>query len=287
MDEELRLMGSLPKTPKRTIGQVRSASRKVSGDPRWYPNAILAGDFGKEFNKDTIDFLNSDRCILPSSDRSHLNIAEFGIWRGATSLMFAEFLNHQGKLHLFDYEDNVASVAHALKAKGFTNVESWGSSYRYLDSYNWPLMKLLTENSTPIFDYVYLDGAHTWAIDALTFLLCDLLLKPGGYVDFDDYAWTLRDSSLDPSRVPDTGRMYTEEQIDAPQVKLIVDLLVKRNSSYSEILENKIFQKSDSGASVERLPPLYASGLGLMGLFRSWRRGRTVGPDNFGFHTSK
>ena len=39
----------------------------------------------------------------------------------------------------------------------------------------------------PIFDYVFIDGAHTWMLDALAFLLVDRLLRVGGYVDFDDY----------------------------------------------------------------------------------------------------
>jgi hypothetical protein len=40
-------------------------------------------------------------------------------------------------------------------------------------------------------DYVFLDGAHTFAIDALTFFLTDRLLKIGGHFDFDDYSWKL------------------------------------------------------------------------------------------------
>lgn len=228
---------------KKLLVKVRYASRQIFKDTRWYPQEIRAGEFGGDFDRDTIDFLNSEQCALATADKAQLEIAEFGIWKGATSLKFAEFLDHQGQLHLFDYEDNVTSVAQALQGKGYSNVQTWGSSYKYLDSYNWSLMKLLEQTTTPIFDYVYLDGAHTWAIDALTFFLCDLLLKPGGYIDFDDYPWRLRGSGLDPGRVPETRRLYTEEQIDAPQVKMIVDLLVKRNPAYREVLENKIFQK--------------------------------------------
>ena len=32
----------------------------------------------------------------------------------------------------------------------------------------------------PVFDFVFLDGAHTWDADGLAFLLVDRLLKPGG-----------------------------------------------------------------------------------------------------------
>jgi hypothetical protein len=66
-------------------------------------------------------------------------------------------------------------------------------------------------NATPIFDYCFLDGAHTFSIDALNFFLCDKLTRIGGFIDFDDYNWTLRGSSLDPSKVPEIGEQYTAE----------------------------------------------------------------------------
>ena len=74
-----------------------------------------------------------------------------------------------------------------------------------MDSYNWSLMQLLAEHGGRCFDYVFLDGAHTWALDALAFLLVDRLLTPGGYVDFDDYGWTTRALAVDgPAGVPQT-----------------------------------------------------------------------------------
>ena len=104
-------------------------------------------------------------------------------------------------------------------------------------------MKLLESNKEPIFDYCFLDGAHTFAVDALNFFLCDKLTRVGGYLDFDDYSWTLRDSSLDPTRVPIIGEQYTDEQIDSCQVAKIVDLLVERDNRYIEIVPKKIYQK--------------------------------------------
>jgi hypothetical protein len=216
---------------------------------RWYPERIMAGsvDDGVHDGR-TIGFLHSSH--LATRDKADVEIAEFGIWKGGTSLQFARFLEGKGRLHLFDYHDNVATVATKLAQLGFHNVTGWGSSYKALDSYNWSLRNLIAESRQPRFDYVYLDGAHTWAIDALTFFLCDLLLKPGGYIDFDDYGWRLRNSSLDPSRVAMTGQMYTDEQIDALQVRDIVELLVRPRRDYVEVVPNKIFRKlSGDGAT--------------------------------------
>ena len=74
--------------------------------------------------------------------------------------------------------------------------------------------------------------------------ICSIkLLKVGGYIDFDDYDWTLKDSSLDPSKVPEIAQQYTEEQISSKQVKMIVDLLVKSDKRYHEVLPYKVFKK--------------------------------------------
>jgi SAM-dependent methyltransferase/predicted O-methyltransferase YrrM len=209
---------------------------------RWYPDKIVAGtiDSGR-FEKKTMEFLTS--VYEPVSD-TPFRVAEIGIWKGATSIEIARLLGDDGELHLFDYQDNIESVLNDLRVRGVTNVAGWGCTYKYLDSYNWALKQFMEQRGTdPVFDYVYIDGAHTWAIDALTFLLCDVLLKPGGYVDFDDYGWRLRGSSLDPAKVPLTADLYTEEQIDDFQVKAIVDLLVKPRSDYEEIRPNRIYRK--------------------------------------------
>lgn len=112
-------------------------------------------------------------------------------------------------------------------------------------------MKILREHPEPIYDYVFIDGAHTWAHDALAFLVIDRLLKPGGYVDFDDYHWTLADSpSLNPQVFPKTAEWYTRDQIEAKQVKLVVDLLVRRDDRYEEVLADKVFRKQPLFADV-------------------------------------
>ena len=170
--------------------------------------------------------------------------AEIGVYRGDTARRVAEVLGREAELHLFDYEDRVMPVAAALRATGHANVVAHANSRRLLDSYNWSLMKLLAARREPLFDYVFIDGAHTWALDALAFCLVDRLLRPGGIVDFDDYRWTIRSSpSMRPEAFPEVLDLYTEEQIDARQVALVVDLLVRRDERYEEIVRDKAFRK--------------------------------------------
>jgi hypothetical protein len=186
-------------------------------------------------NSQTMDFIKEKNCRM---------IAELGIYQGHTSMEFAKYLNGEGSLHLYDFHDRVRTVAGELERAGFRNVQSFACSYRYRDSYNWALAKAIGMHREPIYDYIFLDGAHDWAIDALAALLCDRLLKVGGYIDFDDYGWTLAGSpSLNPRVFPLTAKLYTEEQIEAQQVKMVVDLLIKREPRYREVLKDKIFQK--------------------------------------------
>ena len=191
-----------------------------------------------EPNTQTVDFFKASGCRM---------FAEIGVYKGDTSLKIAEHLGGEGEIHLFDFEDNVARVVSGLGAAGYENVVSHGNSRKLMDSYNWSLMKLLREHPEPMFDYVFVDGAHTWALDALACLLLDRLLVDGGDLDFDDYWWTAaRSPTMNPETFPATGKLYTDEQIEERQVALVVDLLVRRDPRYVEVLDNKIFRKQSS-----------------------------------------
>jgi predicted O-methyltransferase YrrM len=169
------------------------------------------------------------------------NVAEIGVYQGHTSVEIAKLLPEDGALHLFDYEDLVQEVAERCRAVARCPVFAHSNSRQVKDSYNWSLMRLLKQNDAPMFDYVFIDGAHTWDADALSFLLADRMLVPGGYVDFDDYDWTIAGSKAMQEFEPIKG-WYTEQQTQTKQVALVVELLAKR-MDYREIHTNKIFRK--------------------------------------------
>lgn len=172
-------------------------------------------------------------------------VAEIGIYQGATSEGIAAVLaGRDGELHLFDFEDRVQAVARRLSKLGRCRIVAHGNSRRIMDSYNWTLGRLLDEREPARFDYVFVDGAHLWGLDALTFFLADRLLKVGGHIDFDDYNWSLALSeTMNPQVLPLTAAIHTDEQIEAPQVKLVVDRLVRTDPRYEEVVPNKAFRK--------------------------------------------
>src|SRR5688572_28472055 len=180
--------------------------------------------------------------FLPTTGCSR--IAEIGVGDGETSLAFAQYLAGSGTLYLFDRQPKVDRVAARLQSHGYSNVQAHGCSNRLLDSYNWPLANLVREHRELIFDYVFLDGSHTWAHDALAFFLLDRLLVPGGYFDFDDYDWTIASSpTTNPRANPVMNALFTEEQMRTKQIRMVVELLVRRSPDYVEIHENEIFRK--------------------------------------------
>lgn len=204
-----------------------------SSKTKWYPRILAVPDTA---NHKVIAVL--DDLYIKGQKFSY---AEVGVYKGQTCMQVAR-LFPKAKISLFDYSDRLQELK--VKFHDFENdVNYFSNSYKYLDSYNWSLVKLLEKKDSTSFDFVYLDGAHTFAIDGLTFFLIDMLLKIGGHIYFDDYDWTLRDSSLDPKKLRLTNRMYTPEQIDSCQLKLVIDLLVRTNKNYIEIIPNALFKK--------------------------------------------
>jgi len=96
-------------------------------------------------------------------------------------------------------------------------------------TFNWRLMKFLEEEPTRTFDLCYIDGGHTWADTGFAFCLLRNLIRPGGWVVFDDISHTFRTSS-NKDKVW-VQRMSEEEQV-IPQVERVFSLLVKRDKDF-------------------------------------------------------
>lgn len=98
-------------------------------------------------------------------------------------------------------------------------------------SYTWELLRLLRRPKPPAFDFAFIDGAHTWDVDGFAFQLVDRMLRPGGWILFDDLDWSLASS---PSlRDADWVRALPREQQQAAQVGQVFDLLVRTHREYT------------------------------------------------------
>jgi predicted O-methyltransferase YrrM len=168
--------------------------------------------------------------FLKSNDLS--NVLELGFANGVSSCYFASIIKDMGKGHLVTIDNTTAktrepNIEELLKRTG---LEEYVTYYYETVSYNWRLMKFIEENDEPIFDFCYIDGAHDWNVDGFAFLLVDKLLKPGGWIIFDDYDWSYA-SSPSMKNSPKVLAMSKEEQ-ETPQIQKVFEILVKPHPNY-------------------------------------------------------
>lgn len=180
----------------------------------------------------------------PQEIRSY---AELGVLYGDSTCRVAEALLPDSTLYLFDFHDMVHAVGERLKQRnlwGRHTVLLYGNSRRLRDSYNWSLMHIMRYHPEPLFDYVFLDGAHTYDVDGLALLLLDRLLRPGGYLELDDYDWYIgRSATQAPGVYPEIAEWYTEEQIHTPHVAKIAHLFLERGEGYEVVQQGRLYRK--------------------------------------------
>ena len=96
-------------------------------------------------------------------------------------------------------------------------------------TFNWRLMRFLEANPIPSFELIYVDGAHTWVDSGFAFFLCRALLRPGGWIVFDDIRHTFRTSS---NRDKAWVLRMSEEEQTAPQIERVFSLLTMRDPGF-------------------------------------------------------
>ena len=127
-----------------------------------------------------------------------------------------------------------------LKPNAEELLESLGlSSYATVifepTSYTWRLMKMIEEDPETRIDLCYIDGAPNWYEDGFAFFLADRLLRPGGWVVFDDLRWNYA-TSPSMKGTERVAKMPPDER-ETRQLRNVFDLLVKQHPSYGEFRE--------------------------------------------------
>ena len=158
---------------------------------------------------------------------------ELGFGQGAGSVYIATALEANARGSLTSVDRPVALGRHPSAAE---LLERAGLTHRVElvvdpDGYIWWLRRRLREQLRgdgfeAAYDFVFLDGAHTWATDALAFALVDRILAPDGWILFDDLDWNPSDRAT--ANVPDDTREFAH-------VREIWDLLVATDPYYDEL----------------------------------------------------
>lgn len=176
---------------------------------------------------------------LKAKSNKPIRIAEIGIDRGATTKEVIKLLSSGDIYDLYDRDTCKFAVSlEELKAKSNCTVNFYPNSPKLFDSYAWTIAKQLyeirrSEGDPLIWDAVYLDGAHTFPVDAPTTCCIKEMIRKGGYIVFDDMNWTLAKS---PTCNNESHRaIFTTEQMEEAQVRMIVDLLVRSDPRFREL----------------------------------------------------
>lgn len=156
---------------------------------------------------------------------------ELGFAHGVSTVYMATALqaNGQGSLTAVDNRSALDREPSAADLLGRGSLDGRVELVYESTSYNWFLHRRLREQLAdgairPVYDFCFLDGAHTWVDDGFAFFLVDKLLRPGGWILFDDLPWKL-DERWD---VPPAER-------DVAQVQEVFDLLAVTHPQYDRI----------------------------------------------------
>jgi predicted O-methyltransferase YrrM len=176
------------------------------------------------------------------------DVLELGFRHGVSTAYMATALARAGRgriltVDLLSAKHNKPSIEELLNRVG---ERSRVDIYYEPTSYTWRLMRLLQQDPTPRFDLCYVDGAHDWFVDGFAFFLVDRLLRPNGWIIFDDLNWTYADSPA--LRHTDRVMHMPEDERTAPQIRLVYDLLVKTHPSYHT------FRDEGDWAFAQKLP---------------------------------
>lgn len=165
-----------------------------------------------------------------------LSVLELGFAHGTSSCYMAAALeeNGGGKILTIDHDrarDRQPNIEELLARTGLAAFVQPLFCQR---SYTWELLKLLDLHTAggvtaPVFDFVFIDGGHTWDSDGFGFLLADRLLKPGGWVLFDDMHWMPAES-----RGEAWVDAMPEEERAVAHIEKVFQLLVIPHGDYGE-----------------------------------------------------
>lgn len=92
-------------------------------------------------------------------------------------------------------------------------------------TYNWRLKEFLRMEPRPVFDLIFIDGAHMFEPDALAFLLSERMLRPGGWFIFDDINWSIS-TSVTAQKNP-SSLILTDQELKLKQVREVIDVVVR------------------------------------------------------------
>lgn len=156
------------------------------------------------------------------------DILEIGFYKGKSSAYLAAILEDLGRGRLVtvdkhkarEHEPNIETVLSAL------NLSHRVTPIFADRSYTWEMGKMVRARPRPQFDICYFDAGHTWDATGFGFFLVDILLRPGGWIVFDDMKWTVEAAIKTREKIPKRWRALSDDERSTPAVRMVFDELV-------------------------------------------------------------
>jgi predicted O-methyltransferase YrrM len=179
---------------------------------------------------------------------------ELGFANGVSTVYIASALeaNGHGRLDSVDLEvARTERVPPAHESVAKAGLEGRVTLHYEPTSYTWFLHDRLRdqlrdgERIEPLYDFAFIDGAHTWDADGLAFALVDRLLRPGGWILLDDLDWVIGDAEPD----------LPQRQREISHVQSIWELLALTHPGYDHFRTDgqwAFMRKSETGQPTVR-----------------------------------
>jgi len=170
-------------------------------------------------------------------NRCH-EILELGTYHGVSTCYLAAAVDElgHGRVVTIDRRQALKLDPTVLDLAGRTGLEHVIDA-RFADrSFTWELKKMLEAPQPDQFDFIFLDAGHVWDTTGFAFFLADRLLRPGGWLLFDDLEWTINASKS--VRNAPWVRDYSEDERNTKQIRAVVDLLVATDPRYEVTIED-------------------------------------------------
>lgn len=165
------------------------------------------------------------------------DILELGFLHGKSTCYLAAAVEELGSGSVLTMDREIAkkrrpNIETLLEQTG---LHGWVRPVYAAHSFTWELMKVIEASTLdgccrPRFDFCFLDGGHTWDVTGFAFFLVEKLLKPGGWLLFDDLRWTMA-RARSPS-VQKRAAQLSEEEATTAQVGKVFNLLVKTHPGF-------------------------------------------------------
>jgi predicted O-methyltransferase YrrM len=173
------------------------------------------------------------------------NILELGIAHGTATCYMAAALDELGKgkitsVDLIEAKGRYEPSPEEQLAKA--NLAHLVQIVRMQTGYSWflhdEIRRLTTDGfCRPEYNLCVIDGSKNWTIDGGAFFMVDKMLKENGWMIFDDYLWTYAEAARHRAATDGiTHRELSEEELNVPHVKEIVELLVMQHPNYARVL---------------------------------------------------